>query len=1063
MKRCLLIIVLAIPVLVFCQGRKELSFLHYTTEDGLSSSEVINIAQDKKGFIWIGTEDGLNRFDSYNFKVYRKKNNDSTSLSHNYISKLFTDSDGNLWIGTHQGLCLYNSEFDSFSNFYFVEGDFGHESNHISSIAENKNQKLFFGLQNGKLLEFDKKKGRLRELLMLESEIKFLFFDSENNLWALSDSIYLFNSEIKLIKTIYNPQVEYPYNNIVEDDDKFWISSQGGGLFWYNKNTKELVRSFNYDTYEDFINIIYKDKENNIWVGASNSLKLYDREKGIFHYYYYNEQDKNSLISSGIVSILQDKDGNYWVLSAKGGVNVSLVKKKFKTINTSSDYEFKLSKNIVSSLLADSKGKLWVGLYNAGIDKIDFMKNEIYQFDNIPVNNKSLGAGSVLMLYEDRLRNIWVGTYFGGLQKYNSQEKNFTAFFNQSNNSESAVVKDIRAITEDNEGIFWLATHGYGLDKFDPKSGSFKHYKQNKINNEVGLVNDWLFDVLCDYQGNIWAGSSYGLSWLDTENEKFTNFFHIPEDNSSLSNNFINCLFEDSNKNLWIGTNEGLNLFIRETKSFKSYFQKDGLPNNVIKGILEDKNGCLWISTNMGIAKFDLNTESFRNYDINDGLPSNEYYPRACSKDNKGSLYFGGNNGVVYFDPDSIIDNKNLPTVYITNFKLSNKSVSHTDINSPLEKSIIQTHEIVLDHKQALVITFEYASLSFTQSDKKQYAYIMEGFDKDWVYCGTRREVTYTNLDPGQYIFRVKASNQDNIWNEEGSFVEITILPPWWQTLGFKILVALIFITLFIVFYLFKLSSLHSQKLQLEQTVAERTKEIKEKNESLLILNATKDKFFTILAHDLKNPFNSILGISEILSKKFDTIPKERLKILVDSIYTSSDSVYKLLENLLQWSRSQTGAIKYEPEEFSLFEVIRTNILLEETRFEEKGIKLNLDVPEDIIVYADKNMTHTVIRNLLSNAVKFIEKGQITITVVIRGDFAKLSINDTGIGMSKEKLNSLFIIGESNSDLGTRGETGTGLGLLICKEFVTKNKGELTVESEINKGSNFSFTIPLKK
>ena len=1059
MNKCLLVLFLLLPLILFAQEKKNLQFIHYSTEQGLSSSEVQDIVQDNHGFIWVGTEDGLNRFDSYNFKVYRKKFNDPSSLAHNLISALFVDSKGDLWVGTQQGLSLYDRNFDSFINYYPVHDDFTSQSNYISSITEDNKHRLFIGMQFGKVFMFNSNTDSFNEVLNLGKGIEFLFFDSDNHLWVLTDEIYIYNEQMNLVKTITNPEVKFPFNCIIEDDDKYWISTIGSGLFWYDKKNKSLIRSFKNGTYEDYINIIYKDRENNIWIGCSNSLKLFNRYKDTFYYYYHVENSKYSLMTSGVTSFLQDNEGNYWVLTAKGGLNVSLVKKKFSILNPDTENKTKLTKRIISAIMVDDDNKLWAGSFNAGIDLIDFSEDTLIHFENIPSDTKSMGEGSVLTLFEDSKKNIWVSSFRGGLQQYNKKDKSFTSYKHDLKNPKSIAGEDIRAITEDKEGNLWLATNGKGLDKYNPETNMFYHYRQDPDNNKTRLVNDWLYAVLCDSEEFIWIGSSFGLSRLNKDRKTFTNFFHDPADSNSLSNNFINYLFEDSKKNLWIGTNEGLNLYNKKNKTFCAFLQKDGLSNNVIQGIQEDKRGNLWISTNFGISKFDPVKETYRNYSIHDGLPSNEFNPGACFKDKKGQIFFGSNNGIVVFHPDSIQDDLQVPPVYITGFKIFNKTVLPDQDDSILKKDIIQTEEIVLKHELSTVLSFEFVSVSYIQSDKKQYAYMMEGFDEDWVYCGNKREATYTNLDPGEYIFRVKASNHDNIWNEKGAFIKITILPPWWQTVWFRISIILFIIGLFIVFYFNKISSLKKQTLQLEKLVRKRTKEIKEKNETLTSLNATKDKFFTIIAHDLKNPFNSILGLIEVLVMRYDNYDDIKRKSLLSAIRNSSIKVYELLENLLQWSRSQTGAIKFKPEVFSLHEVIKNNTDLIQNVLKEKNIKLNFEISPDYTVYADRNMINTVIRNLLSNAVKFIQKGEISVSAVKENNYIKVFIKDTGIGMSIEQLESLFTIEGAESTKGTMGESGTGLGLIICKEFIEKNNGSISVESELNKGTTFIITL----
>ena len=1046
---------------VFSQGRKDLSFIHYATDQGLSSNEASCLVQDNLGFIWVGTGDGLNRFDGYTFKVYRKEFNDSTSLCDNFINTLFVDSKGNLWIGTQKGLSYYNRDFDSFINYYPFDGDYTSQSNNVSDIVEDIEGNIFVCLEHG-IYKYSQTEGKFSKVLGSKPEIKYLFFDSDNQLWVLTDeNIYLYTSDLEPLDTIVNPEVKYPYNCIVEDKDKYWIASEGSGVFWYDKQTRTLVDEFHNDIYEDYVSTIYKDKENNIWVGTNSSLKLYDRKNDIFHYYYYDENDNHSFSTSGITSIYQDKEGNYWVLTAQGGVSVSLVRKQFINITSDPGRDLSLSKRVISSLLIDKDDRLWAGAFRAGLDIINYNKRKVTHYEYNPLKSESLGAHSVLMLFEDSQENIWVGTYRGGLQLFNEESGTFKTYKHNPVDEYSIAGNDVRAMVEDKDGNLWLANAGKGLDKFDRQENRFYHFRQEKNNIENSLINDWLYALLYDSEGNLWIGSSFGLSMYNIEKNTFTNYFNDPSDSSTLSNNYINCIFEDSKKQLWIGTHEGLNKFENTTKSFTRYLQKHGLPNSVINGILEDDSGNLWISTNKGISKFNPDVETFRNYDIHDGMSSNEFSSGACSKNQQGMLFFASDNGIVSFYPDSIKNVLEPPSVFITGLKLFNKQVLVGEGDSPLKKNVIETKELNLHHSEASVISFEFVSISYIQSERKQYAYKMDGFDSDWIYCGSKREVTYTNLDPGKYTFRVKACNHDNLWNEEGAVIHLTILPPWWKKRWFTISVILAIIGFLIGIFLIKTNSLQVQKNTLEKLVKERTQEIEDKNKSLIAANATKDKMFSIIAHDLKNPFNSILGFSQLLDIRYDKLDDAKRKKFIKTISNSSEALYQLLENLLQWGRTQSGIIKFEPVEFSIFELVKNNIDLLDHLFTQKHIEVKVDVSEHIKVYADKNMISTVIRNLLSNVCKFTENGETHISAVQKDGFVQILVQDTGIGMTQEQQDALFDVEGSYSTTGTQGETGTGLGLIVSKEFIEKNNGYISVESEIDKGTTFTILLPV--
>jgi signal transduction histidine kinase len=492
----------------------------------------------------------------------------------------------------------------------------------------------------------------------------------------------------------------------------------------------------------------------------------------------------------------------------------------------------------------------------------------------------------------------------------------------------------------------------------------------------------------------------------------------------------------------------------------------------------------------MGISKFDPRTCKFRNFDVYDGLAANEFYMGACAKDGNGNLYFGSNNGVIYFSPDSIKDNPFIPPVYITGFKIFNKLVP--DI---LQQDISETKTITLNHKQS-VISFDFVAINYIQPEKNQYAYMMEGFDKDWIYCGTKREVTYTNLDPGKYIFRVKASNNDGVWNNKGDYIKITIRPPWWGTKWFKISALLIFLLSLYVAYYLRIELFRTKEKELTILVRQRTVEISRANEillerqtsieeyaenlkeanellinkqklienqsnQLLVLNATKDRFFSIIAHDLRNPFHVISGFAEILLNDNHKFPAEKKEKFLQMIHTSSLNGSNLLENLLQWSRAQTGRITYSPVTLSIVAIVEETITLLEADAERKNIVIKSRIDPTLTVSADENMLKTIFRNLISNAIKFTHNGSIIIETQIKEKQLEVSITDTGIGIPKDTLDLLFRIDGKVSTKGTANETGTGLGLILCKEFIEKHGGKIWAESEVGTGSKFKFTIPL--
>jgi len=505
-----------------------------------------------------------------------------------------------------------------------------------------------------------------------------------------------------------------------------------------------------------------------------------------------------------------------------------------------------------------------------------------------------------------------------------------------------------------------------------------------------------------------------------------------------------------------VGTNtKGLFFCNPEGKIIKTYDITNGLPNNKVQAIIDDNHGNIWISTSGGISRLDTKTQQWKNYSKADGLQGDQFFQQSFLKTSKGELYFGGFNGFNSFFPDSLKDNDFIPPVYITDLEILNKPVSYAIPGSQFQTHISEAKEIRLNWDQS-VFSFSFSAINYTASEKNQYAYIMEGFEKEWNYTNaSRRYVTYTNLNPGEYTFRVKASNNDGVWNDNGVSLRVIILPPWWNTWWFKLILIFGVIFILVAIYLSRIRNLNKQKILLEKSVVRKTAELNE-------LNASKDKFFSIIAHDLKNPFNTIIGFSDILIEEISSGDLVKGNEYARMIHSSAVQTFRLLENLLEWANSQTGKISYKPSPVNLNELLKEDFGTLNDMAIRKNIELKPFIPENLVVMADRNMIKTVLRNLISNAIKFTPKnGKVEVNALTNDKYAEIAVSDNGIGMTKEIRAKIFRIDANHLTRGTENEKGTGLGLFLCKEFVEKHGGKILVESESGKGSTFKFILPM--
>ncbi len=598
--------------------------------------------------------------------------------------------------------------------------------------------------------------------------------------------------------------------------------------------------------------------------------------------------------SLGITNIFEDMQDNIWAGSIQGGVNIAASGKSFINYNNFSN-GINLDIININAVEEDSKGNLWIGSFDNGINLINAKTGQKKIFINDKNKSNSLGYGTVFKIFEDIKKNIWIGTYLGFLQKYDPLSNSFISFPYFPEKGDSSEGRDIRSIIEDWQGNLWLAASGFGMSRFNPVTKKFKHFHCDVKNLNTSLADNYTFQLLFDNEKNIWVATPSGLSKFNPFTETFTNYYHNLNDSNSLCHNFVNTLFEDSRKNLWIGTTFGLDILEKSTGRFVHFFEKDGLPSNLIKCILEYKPGELWISTGNGISRMRYEKKSngkvfakFRNYNQSDNLQDNIFWERSGCKTSNGNLLFGCEKGIILFDPDKIIDNTEIPKVYITGIKLFNKPVLIGEYDSLLKHNINQTNEIKLKYNQNF-ITFNYVAINYISKENNHFAYKMEGFDPDWNYVVNKREAIYTNLDPGTYTFKVKASNNDRYWNEKGASIKLIILPPFWSNWWFRLLLIVIILSIGSSYYFFRINILNKQNLVLEKKVEERTHDLSSANSELMEKNnwiisqneeiKSKNEEIIVKSHEINLQKGLLEEQKNKIEKAFDELSKYRNKL----------------------------------------------------------------------------------------------------------------------------------------------------------------------------------------
>ena len=1105
-------------------------FKRLTINDGLSLSSVYTIYQDSKGFMWFGTEDGLNRYDGRNFNIFRPEPANANSLAYKWTELIFEDSHGKLWFGSKGGLTRFDPEVELFTPYGSRHGKNQLLSDTITCMAEDEKGFLWIGtlsginrinletgqvdlggLENntiycvsscsGKIwigtdrgvFNYSKEGNSFTSISVDHDPISKLVYsiipDAENNIWfGMGNHLFMISNKEDKPKWVcdigpknHQPPMAQIEKLVFDHQHSLWISASDG-LYQYeirNKKLEQVIRSIDssHSLAINPVKSLHLDQNDNLWYGTfGHGIYNIDINTGRFTNFRNNLADLQSLSENSINCIYEDRTGNIWFGTFGAGINIyNPQAHKFGFLSHQPLNENSLTSNFVWTIMEDRNGLLWIGTNDAGITMYDPVKDTYTNFDHDPRNIHSLSHSSVRKVYQDSKGRIWIGTDGGGLNRFYPKTKRFSHYTNIPGEPTGISSNSVRVIYEDNDGNLWIGTRS-GLNLFDPVIETFVRFNHHD-HDPTSISNDFIYSAIYqDREGNLWIGTyGGGLNKMDIESDKFICYQNDPDNLESISDNIVFSIYEDVSGTLWIGTNSGLNRFDRTTEKFKRFGIPEGLPNEVIYGVLADNNNHLWLSTNKGICRFDLDSYEVKNFNVNDGLQSNEFNGGAFHRGSSGKLYFGGVYGLNIIDPTLNYTEENKSQVVITRLEVLGREVlidpdpsnynqknglKNIDDNYFLPRHISYIIDLILNYQHRF-FSIEYAALNASNDDNINYQYIMEGLEADWNDAGSRNFITFANLQPGEYTLRVRSVNRDGICCASPAALTIKITPPFWKTWWFYLLeiTFILSVIAFIYRFLLKIRTNRLLKIQNEKINLANEKLLASEN-NLKQLIATKDKFFSIISHDLKNPFTSLLSISELMTKDYNALDEEDKIEGIRGIHDSANRIYRLLENLLTWSRAQSGRIKYEPTNFNLDSVVKDNCLLHAKAAEKKGILFNTEIPDNINVFADKDMISTVIRNLLGNAIKFSPTGK-TVNIRVKDDdqFWEINIIDEGVGIADEDLEKIFQIHTKLKTEGTEGEKGTGLGLIISKEFIEKNGGQISVTSEEGKGSTFSFTV----
>ncbi len=1024
-------------------------FDRISPEDGLSQSLVSSICQDVTGFMWFGSHDGLNRYDGNSIKIFENDISDPESISNNQIEYLLKDSKNNFWVGCNdEFISLYDRYREKFINIPLnIYKTDSAKANNISGMTEDQFGNIWLSVHGGGLIKFDPEKMNSESFCLekdmtgnfISNSVMCVFSERSGYITAGTRDKGLIlirqNSPneccvelpVKINAELINNEIKFFYE---DKEENFWVGTRLG-LKKMNLK-KSIIEDYKFGGIygekikSEHVTCMCEDRNKNIWIGTrNNGLFYFDIGKGVSQNFRLNKSDKHSVSNDTILRLYCDNSNVMWAGTLGGGVcRTDCSAKKFHHIPFVKDSADGHEANLIMCFAEDSRNNLWVGTLLSGVFKINKTTGNTVSFKD---NDRSTGftGKSVFAILPDN-EKVWIGANAGGLNMYNNVSENMINFKNPEKNATD--VYSLLKGSERNRNFIYCGTSYSGIWKFNKVTEKFELFS-NTDSDKFHLSSNQIRTMITDSSGKIWAGTiTNGLNEIDEKNQNVQYFTYDSENPVGFPDKHIKVILEEDENTLWLGTQfSGICRFDKSGKNLKTFSVKEGLSNNIVQGMLKDDSGNIWISTNNGLNKFNIAEGSFRKYYREDGLQSNEFNDGAFFRSEDGTFYFGGVNGYNYFKPDEIKDNEYIPEIVITDIKLFNESISINDRNLFLERSAIYTDSLDLTYRES-VISFEFAALVFNNPEKNQYAYMMEGFDKDWIYCGKKHEATYTNLDPGRYTFRVKGSNNDGVWNDKGTSLEIFISPPFWKTWWFKSLGAAAGFAVTGLTYRQRLNKIRKEKLYqeefsrklIESQENERKKIAGELHHTIAHdVLLTKNKALIALKNpdDIENLAKAMNDISDLAS--------ETLKDIREISYNLHPHQ---LERL-----GFTKAINSILNDFSK----STDILLES---EIHNVDNVLENQNEIIIFR-------IIQECLNNVMKHSEADKAEVKVLNLEEGILINVIDNGIGFAgKEKhLRKSY-----------------GIGLSSISERVKYLNGDLKIVSDPGSGTAVKIFIPTK-
>ncbi|MCX7876080.1 MAG: histidine kinase [Melioribacteraceae bacterium] len=1019
-----LFIFLLLSSFLFAQEEK-IIFERIGKEQGLIPGNVNDIVQDSVGFIWLATENGLCRFDGYNFIYFKNQKDDPTSLSYNHVFSLLLDKNGIIWVGTlGGGLNKFDSKTGKFKRYQYDEKNNSLSNNNIYKIFRDSKNRIWISTLGGGLNIFDPQKESFTHFKNSKNDknsissnmVSAIYEDKFNNLWVgtFDNGMNLFNEkENNFTRFIYNPKDKFSlsHNQVMDflEDEKgnFWIATFGVGINLFDRNYKKfynIKNDPNFPLKPDNLNIrkLFED-ENSFWVATYNGLFKFDKKTFAKTDLYSNPNNQKTINDNKIRSVFKDRTGVIWIGTIVGLNKYDTNKKKFDILLFNQDYQKKIDNKIFVPSEFITEKIIWAG---PGKNIISKTRNRKIQIFGSNQNQKQISLNHSINFYLDEKNYLWVGSY-NGIHFYEPNKNEFhnVQYFDDGTPTQGN--NYIRWFYIDKQKRFWAGTMVGGLNYYDPQKNIYKRFIHNETNLKT-LGDNRVSCVLQDKFGKIWIGTFGGLDLLNEADETFTHYRVIYNDTNSISNDRIYAIYESKNGDLWIGTYQGLNKFNREKNNFEQFTTNDGLSDNSIYSIQEDEEGNLWLRTNDGISKFDPKKKIFKNFDINDGIPGLELNGNISIKNYDGKIYFGFANGLIGFYPNQIIENKFKPTVALTKLTIMDEEVIPGE-NSPINKCINELNEITLSYRDK-IIGIEFSALHYAIPSKNKYAYKLEGFLDKWIIVDANNRIAkFSNLDPGKYKLRLKASNNDGIWSDE-RILSIIITPPYWQTWWFRSLFVVAILFVIFIFYEIRLNKL----VDIERTRSKIARNLHDEVGGTL---SSIQYFVRAIEKEIQNNdfINTNKYLNLILESSSDA--QEKIKDLIWTVNPDEDGLDKFFIKLNRYASD-------------LFDTKEINYKIE----------LPLKTINKSISMEKRQNLWLICKETITNIVKHSQCKNVNIKVIMDNQKLELIIEDDGIGFNNES--KIYNNGIRN-----------------IKERAEALKAEYKLETSLGKGTKWFFSF----